>query len=97
MIVFIVCVGVALVHILMLYIKNVISSICDSKSDFNAFNGGMVFGVIFSIVFLVEVLLLSSVLETPTPTAMDVHQGKTTIEYKIVDGEKTDSVIVFKK
>lgn len=94
MIVFIVCVGAALVHILMLYIKNVISSICDSKSDFNS---GIVFGIIFSIVFLVEVLLLSSVLETPTPTAMDVHQGKTTIEYKIVDGEKTDSVIVFKK
>lgn len=94
MIVFIVCVGVALIHILMLYIKNAISSSCDSKSDFN---GGIVFGVIFSIVFLIEVLLLSSVLGTPTPTAMDVYQGKTTIEYKIVDGEITDSVVVFKK
>ena len=30
------------------------------------------------------------------PTAMEVHQGKTTIEYTIRDGVKTDSVVVWK-
>ena len=30
------------------------------------------------------------------PTAMDVYQGKTTLEYKIVDGVKVDSIVVFK-
>lgn len=31
-----------------------------------------------------------------TPTAMDVYQGKTTLEYKVVDGVKVDSVVIFK-
>ena len=31
------------------------------------------------------------------PTAMDVYQGKTTLQYTIVDGTKIDSVVVFKK
>lgn len=31
-----------------------------------------------------------------TPTAMDVYQGKTTLEYKVVDDVKVDSVVVFK-
>lgn len=30
------------------------------------------------------------------PQAMDVYQGKTTLEYTIRDGEKIDSVVVFK-
>ena len=30
------------------------------------------------------------------PSAMDVYQGKTTLQYTIVDGEKVDSVVVFK-
>lgn len=30
------------------------------------------------------------------PTAMDVYQGKTTLEYKVVDGVKVDSIVVFK-
>ncbi len=31
------------------------------------------------------------------PTAMDVYQGKTSLQYTIVDGVKIDSVVVFKK
>ena len=30
------------------------------------------------------------------PTAINVYQGKTTLEYTISDGVKTDSVVVFK-
>ena len=30
------------------------------------------------------------------PSAMDVYQGKTTLQYTIVDGVKVDSVVVFK-
>ena len=32
-----------------------------------------------------------------TPTAMDVYQNKTTLKYTIVDGEKTDSTVIWKK
>lgn len=30
------------------------------------------------------------------PSAMDVYQGKTALQYTIVDGEKIDSTAVFK-
>ena len=30
------------------------------------------------------------------PTAMDVIEGKTTMEYKIIDGIKVDSTLIFK-
>lgn len=31
-----------------------------------------------------------------SPTAMDVYQGKTALQYTVVDGVKIDSVVVFK-
>lgn len=31
-----------------------------------------------------------------SPTAMDVYQGNTTLEYTIVDGVKVDSTVVWK-
>lgn len=44
-----------------------------------------------TIGFCVSLLILSS-----KPTAMDVYQGKTTLEYKVVDGVVVDSCVVFK-
>lgn len=90
MIAYIVCVG--MVMVLMVYIGTIISE--NNKSNFD---GGVFFGIVLSVLFVIEVSLVSSVIKKPTPTAMDVYQGKTTIEYKVVDGEKTDSVVVFKK
>lgn len=31
------------------------------------------------------------------PSAMDVYRGKTTLEYTIVDGEKIDSIVRYRK
>lgn len=31
------------------------------------------------------------------PTAIDVYQNKTTLKYTIVDGEKIDSTVIWKK
>ena len=90
MIAYIVCVGVMM--ILMVYIGTVIS-----HKGIADFDGGVFFGIVFSVLFVIEVSLVSNVIKKPTPTAMDVYQGKTTLEYKMVDGEKTDSVVVFKK
>lgn len=49
--------------------------------------------------FLVTLGYLTAVLTLieGKPTAMDVYQGKTTLEYTIHDGIKTDSVVIFKK
>lgn len=33
---------------------------------------------------------------TKEMTPMDVYQGKTTLEYKVVDGVKVDSTVVWK-
>lgn len=90
MIAYIVCVGVMMV--LMVYIGTVIS-----HKEIADFDGGVFFGIVFSVLFVIEVSLVSSLIKNPTPTAMDVYQGKTTLEYKMVDGEITDSVVVFKK
>lgn len=60
------------------------------------FENGTVMGVMLSVCFVVEVILLADILGTPSPTAMDVYQGKTTLEYKVVDGVKIDSVVIFK-
>lgn len=90
MIAYIVCVGVMM--ILMVYIGTVIS-----HKEIADFDGGVFFGIVFSVLFVIEVSLVSTLIKKPTPTAMDVYQGKTTLEYKMVDGEKTDSVVVFKK
>ena len=32
----------------------------------------------------------------PNPQAIDVYQGRTTLEYKVRDGVKTDSTVVWK-
>lgn len=90
MIGYIVCVGVMM--ILMVSIGTIVS-----HKEIVGFDGGVFFGIVFSVLFVIEVSLLSSLIKKPTPTAMDVYQGKTTLEYKMVDGEKTDSAVVFKK
>ena len=57
---------------------------------------GLFFGVLISFLFVIEVGIVSDFIGEPKPTPMDVYQGKTTIEYTVRDGVKTDSVVVWK-
>jgi len=57
---------------------------------------GLFFGVLISILFAIEVGIVSDIIAEPKPKAMDVYQGKTTLEYTIRDGEVIDSVVVWK-
>lgn len=66
------------------------------KGDCKDFTAGFA-TCIFMICSISVGRLLFSPLEKPKPTAMDVYQGKTTLEYKVVDGIKIDSVVVWKK
>ena len=43
--------------------------------------------------FLLHLITLISKPITP----MDVYQGRTELKYEVVDGEKTDSVVIWKK
>ena len=65
----------------------------NKKSDYDT---GVVIGFIICCLFVLEVCLLSDINEDPQPTAMDVYQGKTTLEYKVVDNIKVDSIVILK-
>ena len=67
-----------------------------SDKKLGDFDIGATFGVIITILMVIEVSILASILEKPSPTAMDVYKGKTTLEYKVVDGMKIDSIVVFR-
>lgn len=60
-----------------------------SKTD--AFFGGFCVGI-----FMLSVCVGLINHFEPTPKAIDVYQGKTTLEYKVRDGVKTDSTVVWK-
>ena len=60
----------------------------------NKETGLSVFAII--ILFLVTLLFYGSLTEYHKPKAIEVYQGKTTLEYTIKDGVKTDSVVVYK-
>ena len=50
---------------------------------------------VFALIIL-EIMCIDKIISEPLPKAIDVYQGKTTLEYTIVDGVKVDSVVVFK-
>ena len=62
------------------------------------FSDGISGGIIISMFFIIEIGIVSDILASnnPKPTAMDVYQGKTTLEYKVVDDIKVDSCVIFK-
>lgn len=86
--------GVVVVGLLILLVIVAIIAV-DSNGDAK-FDVGITFGIILSMLLAIEVGLLSEILENPKPTAMDVYQGKTTLEFTIRDNVKIDSIVVFK-
>ena len=62
--------------------------LCTEHKD-NAF----IFGVVGAYILSGAVIML---LNDSKPTAMDVYQGKTTLETTYKDGVPVDSVVVFK-
>lgn len=57
---------------------------------------GISCGWILAGLFVMEIICISESISKPHPKAMDVYQGKTTLEYTIRDGVKIDSVVVWK-
>ena len=55
----------------------------------------IIFGILGVIVFCV--MFICAVIESYEPKAIEVYQGKTTLEYTVKDGVKTDSVVVYKE
>jgi hypothetical protein len=58
-------------------------------------NSGCAIFCITVISYIVGWVIANKIRDT-YPQAIDVYQGKTTLEYTIKDGEIIDSVVVFK-
>lgn len=67
-----------------------------ASSEDGKFESGVILGVAITMLLLIEMRLIICITSDPYPTAMDVYQGKTTLEYKVVDDVKVDSVVIFK-
>ena len=88
-------IGVIIVGILLAFF--VILSLYTSNNKKSDYDTGVVIGFIICGLFVLEVGFLSDLIGDPQPTAMDVYQCKTTLEYKVVDNVKVDSIVIFKK
>lgn len=69
---------------------------CIGCRKIGKFDVDIILGIIISILFFIEVIIVGNIISEHTPTAMDVYQSKTTLEYKVVDGVKVDSLVIFK-
>lgn len=67
----------------------------DNRRD-GKYEEGAVLGMIVTTLLFIEWMLVNSITIDTQPSTMDVYQGKTTLEYKIVDDVKVDSVVIFK-
>lgn len=66
------------------------------NSEEETYRFGMFCGLSIAALFAIEIMCICGIVSKSRPKAMDVYQGKTTIEYIIRDGVKVDSVVVFK-
>lgn len=82
---------------LLIFALMVLCSIYTDKRCGGNFDAGVFMGVIITILMVFEICLVAEIIEKPKPSALDVYQGKTTLEYTIVDGTKIDSVVVFEE
>lgn len=62
------------------------------------FKDGIIGGVFITLLLVIEICIVGDILESnnPKPTPMDVYKGNTTLEYKVIDGVKVDSCVIFK-
>ena len=88
-------IAVIITGIILIFFVFLAFQINNNEIDAN-FNDGLIFGIIIAVLFFTEGILIYCINSDSQPTARDVYQGKTTLEYKVVDGVKVDSVVVFK-
>lgn len=62
----------------------------------DAFNVSAFIGSLTTILVVIEICLVSEIIEKPTPSALDVYRGNTELEITSINGIPTDTVVVFK-
>ena len=63
----------------------------------SSFDAGVFIGVVITMSVVLELCLISNIIEKPTPSALDVYRGNTELEITCVNGIPTDTIVVFKK
>lgn len=63
----------------------------------SGFSVGIFIGVVITIFIVIEICLVSRIIEKPKPSALDVYRGNTELEIKSVNGIPIDTVVIFKK
>ena len=63
----------------------------------SSFDAGVVIGVVITMSVVLELCLISNIIEKPTPSALDVYRGNTELEITSVNGVPIDTVVVFKR
>ena len=61
------------------------------------FDTGVLIGTVTTMLVVIEICLVSMIMEKPTPSALDVYRGNTELEITSVNGTPIDTVVVFKK
>ena len=90
MIIFAIIVGVIIFALITL--GSHISERCGGGFDAGAFIGGVI-----TILIVMEICLVSMIIEKPKPSALDVYRGNTELEITSVNGTPIDTVVVFQK
>ena len=63
----------------------------------SGFDVGIFIGVVITIFIIIEICLVSRIIEKPKPSALDVYRGNTELEIKSVNGIPIDTVVIFKE
>ena len=63
----------------------------------SSFDTGVVIGVVIMTLVIIEICLISNIIEKQKPSALDVYRGNTELEITYVNGTPIDTIVVFKK
>ena len=63
----------------------------------SSFDAGVVIGVVIMTLVIIEICLISNIIEKQKPSTLDVYRGNTELEITSVNGIPTDTIVVFKK
>ena len=63
----------------------------------SGFSVGIFIGIVITILMVIEVCLVSKIIEKPKPSALDVYRGNTELEITSINGIPIDTVVIFKK
>ena len=61
------------------------------------FESGVFLGAILAILTVIEIIVVTDIIEEPKSSALDVYRGNTELEITSVNGMHIDTVVVFKK